>query len=113
MPPNPMEELLGRIVWKDQILHGVGTGNLMWMVLTLIIGAGVIANDNRSNSLLIYLSRPCTKFDYIRGKWMGVFMPLLLAMILPSLMFFAYAALSYQDQGFFKQDPWFFVQHFC
>ena len=35
-----------------------------------------------------------------------VFMPLLLAMILPSLMFFGYAALSYQDQGFFKQDPW-------
>jgi ABC-2 type transport system permease protein len=100
------DEIFNRIVWNDQFLHGVSSANLMWMLLTLSVGSAAIASDNRTNSLLIYLSRPCTKLDYLKGKWMSVFMPLCFAMIIPALIFYAYCALNYQSLGFISDDPW-------
>lgn len=104
--PSPVEAFIGKLVWKDQFLHGFSYGQIMFMVITLIIGAGAIANDNRANALLVYLSKPCTKTDYLFGKWVGVFLPLVLTMMVPSLIFFAYGGLSYRSHGFFFQDPW-------
>lgn len=105
---NPAASFIGRLVWKDQFLHGFAFGQIMFLVIALIIGAGAIANDNRANALLVYLSKPCTKTDYLFGKWIGVFIPLFAVMVIPSLVFFGYGALSYRDQGFLWQDPWLF-----
>jgi ABC-2 type transport system permease protein len=99
------ERFLRGLIWKDQFLHGFSFGQLIFLILTLTLGAGAIANDNRSNALLVYLSKPCTKFDYLFGKWMGIFMPLGLAMLAPSLFFYLWGALSYRQYGFFA-DPW-------
>lgn len=107
---NPIEQLIGRIVWKDQFLHGVGYGQILFMAVSLILGAGAIANDNRSNALLVYLSKPVSKKDYLLGKWVGVFLPLWLMMVLPALVFFLYGFMSYQDKGFISDDPWLFVK---
>ena len=38
------------------------------MLLTTFAGAGLIANDLRSGAILVYLSRPLTKADYVLGK---------------------------------------------
>lgn len=103
-----MQAFMDRIIWKDQFLHGFSFGQILFLILALILGAGAIANDNRANALLVYLSKPCTKLDYLFGKWFGVFLPLLLAMFIPSMVFYAYGALSYRDYGFFTQDPWLF-----
>lgn len=104
--PSPIEQLLGRIVWKDQFLHGLSYGQIVFFSLSLVIGAGAIANDNRSNALLVYLSKPVTKRDYLLGKWMGVFLPILLLMLIPSAIFFLYGFMSYRERGFVTQDPW-------
>ncbi|MBI1851359.1 MAG: ABC transporter permease subunit [Planctomycetes bacterium] len=37
-------------------------------MIVLFVGAGLIANDRRTNALEIYFSRPITKRDYIFGK---------------------------------------------
>jgi ABC-2 type transport system permease protein len=37
-------------------------------LLALFIGAGLVANDRRTNALEIYFSRPITKRDYVFGK---------------------------------------------
>src|SRR5262249_14321982 len=37
-------------------------------LVTVYIGAGLIANDRRSNALQIYLAKPITRADYIFGK---------------------------------------------
>ncbi len=104
------EQMLENIVWKDQLLNGFVAGQLMWMSIALMLGAGAIANDRRTNSLLIYLSRPCTKGDYLKGKWMGVFLPLCLAMAIPTLSFIVYASLNVRDLGFFSEGPFFLVR---
>lgn len=94
------------IVWKDQFLHGFGYSQHLLLVATLILGAGSIANDNRSNALLVYLSKPCKKTDYLIGKWIGLFVPILIVVTLPSLAFYAYGIFSFRDQGFFRADPY-------
>ena len=106
--PNPAQAFFERIVWKDQLLHGFSFGQLLMLIIALMLGVGAIANDNRANALLVYLSKPCTKLDYLAGKWFGVFLPTLVAVTLPATVFFLYAAMSYRAEGFFSQDPWAF-----
>lgn len=98
------------LIWKDQFLIGFSYGQIMYLVIALIVGAGAIANDNRSNALLVYLSKPCTKADYIIGKWMGIFITLFSVMAIPALMFFFYGVMSYREEGFFYDDRWMILQ---
>jgi ABC-2 type transport system permease protein len=95
-----------RLIWKDQFLHGFSYSQLILLLVALLIGAGSIANDNRSNALLIYLSKPVTKLDYLVGKWFGIFLPILVIMLIPTLVFYGYGALSFRSQGFISSDPW-------
>lgn len=106
--PSMMDQFFSRIVWKDQFVHGFQYGQICYFVIALIIGAGSIANDTRANALLVYLSKPIGKRDYVLGKWFGVFLPLLLTMIIPPLVFFLYGLMSFRDKGFISQDPWVF-----
>jgi ABC-2 type transport system permease protein len=103
---SPAAEFMSRIVWKDQFLIASNFGQLFFLFIGLLLGAGMIANDNRANALLVYLSKPCTQKDYIVGKWLGLFIPLLVAMAGPALLFFLYGALSYRAYGFLSSDPW-------
>ena len=38
------------------------------LLLTIFGGAGLIANDLRTGAILVYLSRPLTRRDYVLGK---------------------------------------------
>lgn len=106
MRANPAEEIYSRLIWKDQFLTALGTSQFLWMIITLIIGAGAIANDNRSNALLVYLSKPCTKLDYLKGKFLGIAGPLFLVQFVPTAFFFFYGAMNFRERGFLTADPW-------
>lgn len=101
---NP-SRILGQIVWKDHFLTGFTYSQPLWLVLGLMVGAGSIANDNGSNALLVYLSKPCRNIDYLVGKWMGVFVPLLVGMSVSNLFFYFYGLMNFRDYGFVSQDP--------
>jgi ABC-2 type transport system permease protein len=94
------------VVWKDQFLDGFSRAQLFYLILALLMGVGAIANDNRANALLVYLSKPCTKTDYLIGKWFGIFIPLACVVAAPTLLFYGYCAMSYRSYGFISQDPW-------
>ncbi len=100
------EAFLTRIVWKDQLMHGFSFSQLLCFVVAMMLGAGAIANDNRANALLVYLSKPCDKKDYLIGKWVGLFLPILIMMAIPPLVFYLYGAFSYRSYGFLSNDPW-------
>ena len=80
------------------------------LIIALLIGVGSIANDNRANALLVYLSKPCSKTDYLVGKWFGIFVPMAAIVAVPTLFFYGYCAMSYRDYGFIHQDPWLIVK---
>jgi ABC-2 type transport system permease protein len=84
---------------------------LFWMLLIgLIIGAGTIANDNRSNALIVYLSKPITKGDYLLGKWMGIFLVMLCITLIPGLIGYITCIMIFASDGFLKEEPWLIVQ---
>ena len=73
-------------------------------ILLSIFGAsGLIANDLRTGAILVYLSRPLTRRDYVLGK-LGVPLALNLAVTLaPGLLLYAVAIALAPDQ-FLKWD---------
>lgn len=74
-------------------------------LMSLLVGTSSIAADNRANALLVYLSKPITKGDYLLGKWMGIFLILYGVCLVPALALYTYCAFSYSGEGFFKDAP--------
>jgi ABC-2 type transport system permease protein len=71
------------------------------LIITIFGGAGLIANDLRTGGILVYLSRPLTRRDYVLGK-LGVLLALNLAVTLvPGLLLYA-VALSLAAEEFVK-----------
>jgi ABC-2 type transport system permease protein len=61
---------------------------LLLLLLSIFGGAGLIANDLRTGAILVYLSRPLTRRDYVLGK-LGVLLALnLSATLAPGLMLY-------------------------
>jgi ABC-2 type transport system permease protein len=90
-----------RILPLDGRLFGQFLNGQVGLTLLLSIfgGAGLVANDLRTGALLVYLSRPLTRRDYVLGK-LGVLLALnLSATLLPGLVLYA-AALALAPDTF-------------
>jgi ABC-type transport system involved in multi-copper enzyme maturation permease subunit len=55
-------------------------------VVTIYVGAGLIANDRRANALQIYLSKPLMRAEYIAGKAAILFSFLMLVTFVPAML---------------------------
>jgi ABC-2 type transport system permease protein len=55
-------------------------------LVTIYIGAGLIAQDRRANALQIYLSKPLSRLEYIAGKMAILIVFLLLVTLVPALL---------------------------
>lgn len=62
----------------------------LWVfIITVWVGAGLIANDLRSNALQVYLSKPLTRAEYVAGK-LGILVVFLLSVTwLPAMLLLA------------------------
>jgi ABC-type transport system involved in multi-copper enzyme maturation permease subunit len=79
-----------RVVPVDGRLFGqfLNSQLILALFLSTFGGAGLIANDLRSGAILVYLSRPLTKADYILGK-LGVLLALnASATLLPAVLLY-------------------------
>src|SRR5262249_23582417 len=55
-------------------------------IITVYVGAGLIANDRRANALQIYLSKPLMRSEYIAGKFAILFSFLTLVTFVPAML---------------------------
>jgi ABC-type transport system involved in multi-copper enzyme maturation permease subunit len=55
-------------------------------IMTIYVGAGLIANDRRANALQIYLSKPLMRSEYIAGKAAVLFSFLVFVTLVPALL---------------------------
>ena len=55
-------------------------------VVTIYVGAGLIASDRRANALQIYLSKPLLRSEYIAGKAAVLFFFLMLVTWVPAML---------------------------
>jgi len=64
----------------------LGQQDFFVFVVTIYVGAGLIANDRRANALQIYLSKPLMRSEYIAGKAAVLFTFLLFVTLLPAIL---------------------------
>ena len=55
-------------------------------IVTIYVGAGLIANDRRANALQIYLSKPLSRSEYIAGKAGVLFAFLMIVTWVPGIL---------------------------
>lgn len=87
--PPEMAQSLPRL--PDMFARYLGLQTLFAILVTVGAGSGLVADDLRTGALLVYLSRPLTRGDYVMGKW-GVLAALdLVVMAAPTLLLWALA----------------------
>jgi ABC-2 type transport system permease protein len=64
----------------------LGRQELFAFIITVWVGAGLIANDKRANALQIYLSKPLSRVEYIAGKFGVLAAFLLLVTWVPAIL---------------------------
>jgi ABC-2 type transport system permease protein len=97
----------GRILPLDGRLFGDFLRGQVWFALLLAVfgAAGLVANDLRTGAILVYLSRPLTRRDYVLGK-LGVPMALGLAVTLvPALALYG-VGLGLAPEQYARLDLW-------
>lgn len=84
---------IDRVLPADGRLFGefLNQQGVFTLLLSVFGGAGLVANDLRTGAILVYLSRPLTRRDYVLGK-IGVLLALNLSVtLLPGLLLYAVA----------------------
>lgn len=93
-------------LYSDSLASALWWLNLFpTFLIALVVGSGSIAADNRANALLVYLSKPITKLDYLLGKWIGLFILIGAVALLPSLLLYLFYLTTYFSEGFFRDNP--------
>jgi ABC-2 type transport system permease protein len=94
-----------RVLPVDGRLFGEYLGQQLIPVLlvTIFAGAGLVANDLRTGAILVYLSRPLTRRDYVAGKLLVVLLLLLSITAVPGLLLY-FIALGLAPDQFLKWE---------
>lgn len=89
-----------RVLPVDGRLFGQYLGQQLTLALfvTIFAGAGLVANDLRTGAILVYLSRPLTRRDYVAGKLLVVVLLNLAITLVPALLLYAIALALAPDQ---------------
>ncbi len=95
-------------IFRDTLWRGLTWTWLPLFLVALVAGSGSLAADNRANALLVYLSKPLTKTDYLVGKWAGVFVLLAGVSVVPAVLTFLFLFAAYNGEGFLQNNPWLF-----
>lgn len=97
----------GRVLPVDGRLFGEFLNQQIGLalILTTFGGAGLIANDLRTGAILVYLSRPLTRRDYVLGK-LAVLLALNLSVTLvPGLLLYG-IGLALAPEQYLKLELW-------
>jgi ABC-type transport system involved in multi-copper enzyme maturation permease subunit len=86
----------------------LGTQSLFVFLITVWVGAGLIANDKRANALQIYLSKPLGRVEYIAGKLAILAAFLLLVTWVPGILLLFLHVLFNGSFTFLKQNFYLF-----
>jgi ABC-type transport system involved in multi-copper enzyme maturation permease subunit len=78
----------------------------MMVMILLVSGAGLIADDLKHNSLQLYFARPLKKRDYLIGKANVIVFFLLLITLAPGLIFIFFKLLFAGNLRFLAAYPW-------
>jgi hypothetical protein len=79
---------------------------LLFFILVLVVGSGLIAKDVKFNALQIYLAKPITGTDYVVGKLGALLFFLLMVTLVPGIILFLFQAVLIGDSLYFRHYWW-------
>lgn len=82
--------------------------NFFVFIVTIYVGAGLIANDRRANALQIYLSKPLLRSEYIAGKAAILFTFLMLVTWVPAILLVLLQIMFFGTFAFVKANLFLF-----
>ena len=96
-----------RVLSIDGKLFGEFLNQQLGLSVLLMIfgGAGLIANDLRTGAILVYLSRPLTRRDYVIGKLSVLLLLNLSVTLAPALLLYV-VGLGLAPEQYLKLDLW-------
>jgi ABC-2 type transport system permease protein len=86
----------------------LGTQDFFVFVITVWVGAGLVANDKRANALQIYLSKPLTRSEYITGKLVILGAFLLMVTWVPAILLLVLQVAFSGSFSFLRQNLYLF-----
>src|SRR5258708_18757299 len=96
----------GRVLPIDGRMFGqfLAIQTLVTLLLSIFGGAGLIANDLRTGAILVYLSRPLTRRDYVVRKLRVLLALNLSVTLVPDLLLYA-IAIALPPEQFLQWSP--------
>jgi hypothetical protein len=73
-------------LWESLFLLMIKVELISLLIVIGQFGAGLIANDLKTNALPIYFARPITPPTYLLGKWLTIAGFIAMAMLVPNLL---------------------------
>ena len=86
----------------------LGTQDFFVFIITVWVGAGLVANDKRANALQIYLSKPLTRIEYIAGKLVILATFLLMVTWVPAILLLVLQVAFSGSFSFLRQNLYLF-----
>ncbi len=92
---------------NTEFFSGFIQGQMFFVIIVIILaGAGLIAQDRQYKALSVYFSKPVTFWDYIGGKFLIIGFYASLVTLLPGLILFIIKVLLSNDLTFLKMYYW-------
>jgi ABC-2 type transport system permease protein len=86
----------------------LGTQDFFVFMITVWVGAGLVANDKRANALQIYLSKPLTRIEYLVGKLVILGTFLLMVTWVPAILLLVLQVAFSGSFSFVRQNLYLF-----
>lgn len=80
--------------------------SFLFILMIILTGAGLIADDQKYRANQIYFSKPMTYWDYIGGKFLTVVFYGGIITVIPALLLFFMQLLLSENMAFFKAYFW-------
>jgi hypothetical protein len=90
--------------WRDFL--GQQVQLLPVLLVSLYTGASAIASDVASGALVLFLSKPVSRFDYALGRWMPVAAAIGFITLVPALALLVLQLSLAPDFGWISQERW-------
>lgn len=91
-------------LWKTFLTQQVS--GMLVLLVALYAGSGAIASDLRAGALVIYLSKPLSRLDYVVAKAIPVATAILAITLLPGLGLLGLHLSLADDLRLLRENPW-------
>ncbi|MAE75855.1 MAG: hypothetical protein CMJ85_03175 [Planctomycetes bacterium] len=83
---------------------GQGATTLLTILFSAVVGAGILSRDRKAGALELYFTRGIRPWQYVAGKWLGVWFLLLCQVLFPFIIVWLFGiSVASEESGFVER----------